>query len=321
MHNYAKREGREGKREKRSEKRWAFSRKYLTFARMKLSILIPTFNETCVKQVEQILEQLPEGCEIIVADDGSTDEGVKATNRAIVSLPHCRLWEAPVNMGRAAIRNRLVGMAKGEWVLLLDAAIEIGEPDFLVHYLHATESGTEDVFVGAVIYPDECEVPYRLRWKYEREYRRGVDSGKDRRVCLRTCNCLIRRKALLEVPLDESIKWYGYEDTLLGEELLRRGYTMRNVPFRVLVRKLDRNKVFLKKMHEANLVLRAHASSLQASSRLLQTFAKAERLHLVWAIRLGHKLLHRLVEHQLCSERPSITLFQLWRLGDYCCTN
>lgn len=288
---------------------------------MKLSILIPTFNETCVKQVEQLLEQLPEGCEIIVADDGSTDEGVKATNRAITALPHCRLWESPENMGRATIRNRLVAMAEGEWVLLLDAAIEIMEPDFLARYLQATETRTEDVFVGAVIYPDECEVPYRLRWKYEREYRRGVDSGKDRRVCLRTCNCLIRRKALLDVPLDESIKQYGYEDALLGEELLRWGYTMCNVPFRVLVRKFDRNEDYLKKMHEANVVLRAHASSLRASSRLLQTFAKAERLHLAWAIRFEHKLLHRLLERQLCSARPSVKLFQLWRLGDYCCLN
>lgn len=283
---------------------------------MKLSIIIPTFNELCVTQVEQLLEQLPEGCEILVGDDGSTDESVKASNRLIASLPHCLLWESPVNLGRSAMRNRLVSMAKGEWVLLLDAAIEITEPDFLAQYLHATETRTEDIFVGGVSYPDHSKAPYRLRWAYERDYSHRRDKGKDVCVSLKTGNCLIRRKALLDVPFREDIHTYGYEDTLLGQELVQRGYTMCNFPTRVNICKMDSNEDFLRKTHEANAVLRQFAATLESSSALLQTAKKAERMHLTPFLRLFHRLFHRLLERQLCSAHPSVTLFQLWKLGD-----
>lgn len=286
---------------------------------MILSILIPTFNEPCTRQVQQLLEQLPEECEIVVADDGSTDENTKATNRAIASLPHCRLWEAPNNMGRAAIRNRLVAMAEGEWLLSLDASTEIIDKDFLAQYLRAIETRSEDVFVGGVVYPDECAVPYRLRWTYERYYRQNKERGKDQRVVLKTGNCLIRRKALQEVPFNERITRYGYEDSLLGEELLRRGYTMCNFPTRVLIRKFDRNEDYLRKMHESNRVLREYATELRNSSLLLQTADKVKRLHLTWLLRLWHRFSHRLAEQQLCSAHPSMILFQLWRLGDLTC--
>lgn len=286
---------------------------------MKLSILIPTYNESCTRQIQQLLEQLPEECEIIVADDGSTDDEVKAANRAIATLPHCRLWESPVNIGRAAIRNKLVGMAEGEWVLSLDAATEIIDKDFIAQYLRATEQCSEDVFIGGVVYPEDCAVPYRLRWTYERYYRQKKEKGKDQRAVLKTGNCLIRRKALLEIPFNECIKQYGYEDSLLGEELLRHGYTMCNIATRVLIRKFDRNEDYLRKMHEANHVLRQYATELRHSSLLLQAAEKLEHLHLTWLVRVWHRVFHRLIERQLCSAHPSVTLFQLWRLGDFMC--
>ena len=36
---------------------------------MKLSILIPTFNQDCTQLVHDLLEQLPQDAEILVADD------------------------------------------------------------------------------------------------------------------------------------------------------------------------------------------------------------------------------------------------------------
>lgn len=283
---------------------------------MKLSIIIPTYNEACTRQVQQLLRQLPPDCEIIVGDDGSTDDKIKELNRQIATMPHCRLWEAPQNLGRSGIRNRLVSMAEGDWILSLDAGVEIIDDTFLSKYFKATEERSEDVFIGGVVYPQECKKGYRLRWKYERYYRKKRNAKTDSCISLKTGNCLIRRKILQEIPFDENIRKYGYEDLLVGKKITDKGYTMCNFPTSVLINSWDSDKRFLEKTREALTVLKEKRQEVQNSVELLKVATKLERLHLTPLLRLLHHVLHNLIERQLCSGNPSIMLFQLWKL---CC--
>lgn len=284
---------------------------------MKLSIITPTYNEDCTRQVCQLLEQLPDNCEIIVGDDGSTDENIRQQNRTIATMPHCRFWESPENIGRAAMRNRLVNMSEGEWILSLDAGAEITSGDFIEQYIRATETRHEDVFIGGVIFPEDGEPQHSLRCRYERSYRRNRDAGKVS-VTLKTGNCLIRKELLTKFPFDENIRKYGHEDMLLGMRFKKAGYTMCYFPSSVIISKYDRNSDYLAKMHEANLVLYEHRKELARESKLLQTVSKMDRLHLTPLIHLWHRLTRSLIEKQLCGKNPSIFLFQLWKLGDYC---
>ncbi len=84
-----------------------------------ISVIIPTFNRGSVvaAAVESVLTQTYTDYEIIVVDDGSTDD---TAERLAPYLPYVRyLYQA--NRGVSAARNRGVGVARGEWVSFLDS--------------------------------------------------------------------------------------------------------------------------------------------------------------------------------------------------------
>ncbi|MBK9689673.1 MAG: glycosyltransferase [Saprospiraceae bacterium] len=72
-----------------------------------LSILIPTYNRSALELVKELLnqaERLSMPFEIIVAEDGSSEEYVKA-NALLGSLTGVRYLIRENNVGRSAIRN------------------------------------------------------------------------------------------------------------------------------------------------------------------------------------------------------------------------
>ena len=81
--------------------------------------MIPCFNaDRWVRHcIESALEQSVAAKEVIVVDDGSTDGSLNI----IRSFGNRIRFEAGPNRGGNVARNRLLGMAKGEWVQFLDA--------------------------------------------------------------------------------------------------------------------------------------------------------------------------------------------------------
>jgi len=86
---------------------------------VKVSILIPCFNaERWVAQaIMSALAQTWPAKEIIVVDDGSTDGSLDV----IKSFGDRIRWETGPNRGGNAARNRLLELARGEWLQYLDA--------------------------------------------------------------------------------------------------------------------------------------------------------------------------------------------------------
>ena len=123
---------------------------------MLLSILIPTYNFDCTKLVEDLLQQLPGNSEIIVGDDGSTDQGIKQRLSHISQMPTCRLYASSRNIGRSAIRNRLARQSQGEWLLYLDSDAEVIHEDFLQNYLQEIQHNPGiKVLCGGIKHPDK----------------------------------------------------------------------------------------------------------------------------------------------------------------------
>lgn len=87
---------------------------------MKISIVVPLYNKAAyIRQtLDSVLAQTYADFEVIVVDDGSTDN-----SREIVATcadPRVRLVSQS-NAGVAAARNRGIALAAGEWVGFLDA--------------------------------------------------------------------------------------------------------------------------------------------------------------------------------------------------------
>jgi glycosyltransferase involved in cell wall biosynthesis len=84
-----------------------------------ISILIPCFNaERWIAQaIESALAQTWPDKEVIVVDDGSTDSSLDIIRRFEGRIQ----WETGSNRGGGAARDRLLTLARGEWLQYLDA--------------------------------------------------------------------------------------------------------------------------------------------------------------------------------------------------------
>jgi glycosyltransferase involved in cell wall biosynthesis len=86
-----------------------------------VSVVIPTYNLAPLLPgavASARAQEWPE-LEIIVVDDGSTDETQEVLKRLAVEAP--LRWFRQENAGAAAARNRGIREARGEWVAFLDA--------------------------------------------------------------------------------------------------------------------------------------------------------------------------------------------------------
>jgi glycosyltransferase involved in cell wall biosynthesis len=97
---------------------------------VKLSILMPVFNEECtiVRAVEEVLRTAyPCEFELIVVDDGSTD----ATGALLETLRHDRLrvHRHARNRGKGAALRTAVSLARGSHVVPFDADLEYAAED------------------------------------------------------------------------------------------------------------------------------------------------------------------------------------------------
>jgi len=86
----------------------------------KVSVVIPTYNraEKVRKSVESVLGQSFTDLEVIVVDDGSSDETGQALQRALGD--RIRYYFQP-NQGVSVARNKGIEEAKGEWIAFLDS--------------------------------------------------------------------------------------------------------------------------------------------------------------------------------------------------------
>lgn len=88
----------------------------------KVSVIIPTYN--CAKYLPEaigsVLSQIYQDFEIIIVDDGSTDDTNKIVHKYVEKYPNKIRYFYQANAGPGAGRNRGIEEAKGEYVAFLD---------------------------------------------------------------------------------------------------------------------------------------------------------------------------------------------------------
>lgn len=288
---------------------------------MKLSILIPTYNTKCLSLVEELQRQLPDDCEIIVADDGSTDAVAKATNREMTGWKGVTYKEEEQNQGRARIRNRLTQMAQGDYVLFIDSDAVVENPQFLSNYLRCLP--TSAVVCGGILHPDTLPSKEQtLRWTYEKRCEPRFTAAERNRQpyhCLRTFNFMMPRETAISHPFDESITHYGYEDTLLGGQLEEEGIEVWHIDNPLINGDIESNQVFLQKTEEAMETLHSIRHKIGNHSGLLTFYRKLQCLHLTGLLRAVYKITRPLLRRNLLGTHPSVPIFNFYKLGYYAC--
>ena len=288
-----------------------------------ISVLIPTFNQPCLELVSQLqaqLEQAAVAYEIIVADDGSTDERTVEANLGIATLVHCQYIIRKENAGRAAIRNFLAQEAQYDLLLFIDSDMSLVDDQYIRRYLAAD---CDSVLDGGVrIVGDEDEWRGNLRYLYEKAEEPHHTAPERQRTPyqhLHTANLLIRRELMLKYPFDERFRHYGYEDVLLGKTLRRHRVAIKHIDNPLGFSTFEANADFVAKTEEGLRTLYEFREDLRGYSRLL-TLVSGIHIPLVKSmIRWMHRLAGPAVRRNLCSTHPRLFLFKLYKLGYYLC--
>lgn len=106
---------------------------------IQISVIIPAYNaENFISQaIDSVLRQTLKPLEIIVVNDGSTDN----TNRVLDSYRENVVYIEQINSGVSAARNKGIKKAKGNWLAFLDAD-DYWESDKLEKQVFVIQSDT-----------------------------------------------------------------------------------------------------------------------------------------------------------------------------------
>lgn len=119
-------------------------------AKPKVTVYVATYNygEYLKQAIESVLRQTYLAWELIIIDDGSTD-GTKEVLADYLERPKIRIYTNSMNEGLTRTSNRAISLARGEYIIRLDADDYLDENALLV--LVATLDRYPDV---ALVYPD-----------------------------------------------------------------------------------------------------------------------------------------------------------------------
>jgi len=165
-----------------------------------VSVVIPTFNHGryLARALRSALTQVTPPAEVIVIDDGSTDE----TPQVVQQFPSVR-YICQANRGPSAARNRGIAEATGRWIAFLDAD-DWWLPDKISLQLHAAATHPEAalIYTSSLLVTSEgeqllsCAVEPGCIWPTLR-YRNCISGGS---------GAMVRRDVLLaEGGFDEML--------------------------------------------------------------------------------------------------------------------
>lgn len=185
---------------------------------MNISLIIPVFNQAqyLADAIDSALDQILK-CEIIVVNDGSTDNSGEIADRYKdrgVKVIH------QINKGLASARNTGIMNATGEYILFLDAD-DLLKENCLIKLVENIEINFEDIYCW-----DFKEFGVR-----NGEVRLTVPTLEAMKTANRMAYCsAFKRSALLEIGGYSPRMIWGYEDYSMTIDLLKRGKTIAHIP-------------------------------------------------------------------------------------------
>lgn len=183
--------------------------------RVALSILIPFYGDDPRPLLEALSQQTDQQAEIILFDDGEPDAALsKNVNAAVTrSRAAVTLISSESNLGRSTARNQLSDAAQGDWLLFLDADMEI-EAGFLARWRHHLAETSYDALFGGY-------APSQPRSAHETVHAALAHASDAPDAAIRTTlgasavcssNLAVRASLFAQCRFDEGYSGWGWED-------------------------------------------------------------------------------------------------------------
>lgn len=287
-----------------------------------ISILIPTYNYTVFPLVENLHSQCENAdliYEILVLDDASTDKNTSEENSKINELTNSNFEILQKNIGRSKIRNLLAEKAKYDWLLFLDADTFPSSSEFIINYIKSINSENAIVY-GGINYPENTSEAFSLRHTYgtERESLSLRERLKNPYRSFITMGFAIKKDIFQSIKFNENLRGYGYEDSVFAYELQKKKMPLLHIDNAVIHLNLESTDDFIKKSELAlqNLLDFYKTGAIDDETvKILSIYLKIKNLGLLFSIRLFFSLSKKSILENLKSSKPSLFLFDLYRLG------
>lgn len=242
-------------------------------AEQMISVIMANLNgATYIRQaIRSVLTQTHDRLELVIADDGSTDDSCRIIREEMQSDPRIILLEGGRPHGPAGARNRALAAAKGDWIAIVDSD-DIIHPERFARLLRTALTLTSDIVADDIIFfgDDPLERNKTLLQDAKLTQPHPIDAVTLVTGCLHGSKPLslgylkpmIRRAALADLRFDESL--LIDEDHDLYLRLLLSGATFTLLP----------DGMYLYRRHSASASYRLSPAKLRlmiaAQERLLQ---------------------------------------------------
>lgn len=290
-----------------------------------ISICLPIYNFDITELAEELLKQATEfniSVEILAFDDASLSYYKKRNSKISVNS-NVHYLEFDHNLGRSKIRNRLADFAQGNWLLFLDCDMMPELPNFLNSYNSVIDQA--NVICGGTSYgakPFKSELLLRWRYGVYRESRNAIRRQVRPYASFLSGNFMIRKDVFNAIRFNEAISGYGHEDTLFGLDLKKHKVSILHIQNPCIHLGIEPCFDYLVKTEQGiiNLVrllriVPEQKQDLRKNIRLLRFYCALRTVGMGYPLRWIFRVFNPLIRRMLCSSRPSILLFDLYKLG------
>jgi glycosyltransferase involved in cell wall biosynthesis len=296
---------------------------------MKISLLVPVYNYDLIALIhgmKSALGKVPEFCEILIGDDGSSPE-FKEKYRALEE-EGIRLISSEKNIGRASIRNKLAMEAVGDFFLFIDADTVLPGTAEAYFRKWLPLMSIYKVICGGILYHDAPpgDPDKLLRWKYGKwmEQRKAAEKNKNPHEWFSTFNVMIEKTVFSKIRFNEELKQYGYEDTLMGYQLKKAGIDILHIDNGLIHEGLETNKEFLNKtkLGIENLSKLYNnitdKKTFSRTVRIMRTYNCLRFFHMTYLLTRLYIRYRDRMEIKLDSGKISVLLFRFYKVAMFC---
>jgi hypothetical protein len=260
--------------------------------------------------------------EILCQDDAS--KLFDTENQQINTLENCTFSRNKTNLGRGQNINTLGRKATNPYLLLVDCDTFPKNSEYIQNYIQYIRKTKADVLFGGIIY--EGNRPERenlLRWVFgvKREALSLEQRNKNPYKNALTSNLLIKKEIFTNYPFDNKITKYGYEDLCFLMVLESHGFVVNHSENPTFHLNLETSEIFLEKTKTAleNLAFIVESTkTMRIDSKVLSAYSLLKKNGLAGLASLIFKKTETLLKYNLLSQRPSLLLFDLFKLGYFC---